>query len=336
LRRLKPFFNGFWLGHEMHFSTIEHYQSRLEHHKEQLKLSCLMLVHGDFHARNVMLNECQEQLKLIDLDRLDEYGDYILDFAQLVEDIALFSFVFDEENPRYLRTEQITFGEHDNMLSYPAVGTEATRLFQEWLLPIIETFAVVNQDSSWKHRLWLGIALHLLSLVNKPPHVHHAAVLYTEAIRLLDELTQSLDRRVPLPAIPFRAEHPISRLPTDDTQVRLVEPLHNAILEIQALVGQTLGIDIKPPGKVLRYYLVKDEPPIIVIDAQRSPPTLLLRSEYRLFDDPQGLLEPTNSTGLFQSRLTIDQETDVPYVAALVAQSLRHMRPPNGDTTDEL
>lgn len=330
--RLKPFFDGFWLADAKHFSSFEYYQSRIDHHKEKLKIVRLMTVHGDFHARNVMLDECQDTLKLIDLDKLEENGDYILDFAQLLEDIAAFRFIFDENNRQYLRTDTIDFGSGQNHITYPPFGTDATRLFQEWLLAEIAAFADAIEDVNWKQRFWLGTAMHLMSLINKQHDVQHAAVLYVEAVRLLDELVQSLDSQTALPAIPFRAEHPIDDFPSaaDETVQTLLMPLHESILALESTLRHPISVDIKPSGKMMRYFLDKETRPVIVIDGKKNPPKVLLGGDQQGIDDPRGLLQETAGGGFFQRYINVDKPADIQYVADIVAQLLRQMIPSNG------
>lgn len=337
LRRLKPFFDGFWLTEGVHFSSFEYYQSHLERHRDKLRVTCLMLVHGDLHARNVMLDECQTQLKLIDLDKLEEFGDYILDFAQLFEDIAMFRFLFDESNRRYLRTDQIEFSAAKTMVTYPALGTPATQLFQEWLLAELALFAQVHADQSWKERLWLGIALHLMSLINKAHGIHYATVLYVEAIRLLDELVQSLDSDLPLPERPFRGEHPSGGLPelVDPQQQQLVLPLHEAILALQTEIQQKISVDIKPSGKVIRYFIEKVDLPFAVLDGKKNPPKILLRNSVGTLNDPRDLVQATGGE-LFQRAITIDNPADIQYVADIVAQLMRQVISTNGHKATEI
>jgi hypothetical protein len=200
--RLKELFRGFWLG-DTRFESIERYQSLLYHHREVLRPPGLMLMHGDCHGRNLMLDECYERIKLIDLDKLDDTGDYILDIALLIEDIALFRRLFDRDYHHYLRPEQVDFPTGAAQLAYPLFVSEAAVLFQGLLLERVGAFAAELGDRHYQARLWLAIALYLLRLVEKADQIKTGAVLYAEAVKLLHALVEHLQTGKPLPSIPI-------------------------------------------------------------------------------------------------------------------------------------
>ncbi len=211
---LKPWFSGFQLGTRK-YRSIEHYLAKIDNYKKtKLKISALTLTHGDCHSRNLMLDGELHHLKLIDLDKMDYNGDYILDFAQLIEDIAVFRFLFDKQFRYALTAKQIDFvsESHDpkvieNRIAYPAFSSLAAREFQTILLGHIQTFALQIEDTTWKERLWLALAVHLLGLVDKHDEKVYATVLYVEAIKLLDELVAWLEDELPLRPIPFSESH---------------------------------------------------------------------------------------------------------------------------------
>ena len=137
---LKSWFRGFKLG-ERKYPSIEHYLRKVERRKAKLRIPYLMLVHGDCHSRNIMLNESFTELRFIDLDHLDDDGDYISDLARLLEDISVFGFLIDDAYRHRLAPGQIEFpsdaGERkviENKIEYPAFSSEAVRLFQHRML----------------------------------------------------------------------------------------------------------------------------------------------------------------------------------------------------------
>jgi hypothetical protein len=137
-----------------------------------------------------------------------------------------------------------------------------------------------------------------------------------------------------LPLLPFRSEHPSDEFPdpTDLTQQHLLLPLHEKILALQTEINQLISVDMKPSGKVMRYFVQKTEPPFAVIDGKKNPPKVLLRNTDESLDDPRGLVQ-TAGGGLFQRFITIDKPTDLQYVADVVAQVLRRLLPTNGNHT---
>lgn len=283
---LKTWFNGFWLG-EKRFTSIQYYESKLDQHKAKLKIPCLMLSHGDLHGRNVMVDNYFEHIKLIDLEKLDEYGDYIFDFAQLLEDIAIFRYVFDESYSRHLDRDGIEFptkstrSDHiGNRIDYPAFSSPIVTDFQYLILEELEAFAEQINDPCWRERLWLATAIKLISLVDKQTDLRRATVFYVEAIKLLDALVSHLEKDTPLPDLLFDGQHPQPDIPTE-TAVASVLPLvakqvHGRIQEIAKSAGLTLNIEAVAGGKIMRYYAPTGAHPVLVMDTKHEPTKLLL------------------------------------------------------------
>ena len=150
-----------------------------------------------------MLDASLEHLKLIDLDNVDYDGDYIKDFALLIEDVCVFRFLFDDGYRFFLDRDKIRFvtisNERrviENKIEYPTFTSEAVRLFQQHLLSRLEKHAQTIDDACWRQRLWLALASSLIYLASKQTDKLYATVLFTQAINLLDELLLHFDQGV--------------------------------------------------------------------------------------------------------------------------------------------
>lgn len=325
--RLKELFRGFWLG-DRRYDSIERYQSLLYHYRETLRPPCLMLMHGDCHGRNVMLDRCYEHVKLIDLDKLDYTGDYIMDVGLLIEDMALFRRLFDENYSHYLRPEQVDYAAETNRIAYPVFVSEAAIFFQQLLIEHVAKFADELGDRHFRARLWLAIALYLLRLVEKAGHYKTAAVLYTEAVKLLHILIEHMQTGNPLPAVPIGrdsnttdgragAPRPLSQLDGE------MEPFHQLVLECAEELGLTLLPDLRLEGRSVRYFRRDDSEPYLMLDAKRRPARILLRCPSEILADDSGYVEPIRTTGVFRSVLRVPAQYDRQILRRLLFIALR-------------
>ena len=88
----------------------------------------LGLAHGDFHARNIMVNTKGDEVKLIDLDKLDWSGDYLADMGNLLTDICIYRRVSEPESDYGLARTELSLsksaepGLAENALRYPSLG----------------------------------------------------------------------------------------------------------------------------------------------------------------------------------------------------------------------
>lgn len=205
------------------YGRLGKYLSGLRRHQDKLRPPQLGLIHGDCHSRNVMLNEGGD-VKFIDLENLETENDYLLDYAILFEDVALYRFIQGED----ITLEFPTASEEDSAskqiprVRYPNFNSSFVALrFQEQLLQQLDSFATSIGDKNWRARLWLATAraLTLLSarrFVNpRLPGVPSEqdsviAMLYAETIRLLDELLAYLDGHQELPQVLFPGVVPLS------------------------------------------------------------------------------------------------------------------------------
>jgi|GEM_PF-2146815 len=327
---LKPWFGGFQLGTRK-YRSIEHYLAKLDNYKKtKLKISTLTLTHGDCHSRNLMLDGELRHLKLIDLDKMDYDGDYMLDFAQLIEDIAVFRFLFDKQFRYALAAKQIDFvtESHDpkaieNRITYPAFSSVAVRDFQTILLGHIQTFALQIEDTTWKERLWLALAVHLLGLVDKHDEKAYATVLYVEAIKLLDELVACLEDEIPLRPIPFSDSHSGQQMALNLAGAPFAHLAYPLLSELhQYLV--TLGADVRSNARsgnpVIRYFRNEARTPFAILDGTRQPAQLFLAGNPDTLLDVNSLAKQTDANGALCIVVHLEPSVRVQDVIALVQQ----------------
>jgi hypothetical protein len=204
------------------FRALGYYLAAVPDHAEILKPRYLGLTHGDFHSRNIMLNNGCTHVKLIDLDKVSESGDYMADLGNLIADLCVYRPVSEPRSRAALPHEDIAFdettirkqmdgglgGTSRMQIKYPSLSRPASRIFQKHLLDNIERFARELGDEYWKPRLWLSTATALLVRLgmrkvlfdgeddgDKDTAKRIASVLYGEATRLLHELNDYLKNR---------------------------------------------------------------------------------------------------------------------------------------------
>jgi hypothetical protein len=203
------------------YSSLNHYLRVLEKHVRFLRPSNIGLVHGDCHTRNIMIDESETKIFFIDLDHMDQNGDYIDDYAIMLEDACLYRYLRNPEMKGHIKVEDI---HHQRRRDTYIVTVEGTNLFTRALPQHFQraVFSQIEQEARrlhdgeyWKPRLWLATGARLLLLAARVQVLAHALLLYGEALRLLHELEAYLDRAEPLPAVLFGAD-PRQR---DDTPI---------------------------------------------------------------------------------------------------------------------
>ncbi len=321
---------GFWLG-KRRFPSLDHYLQIIERHRTKISIPFLMLIHGDCHARNIMLDSDYDHVKLIDLDKLDYEGDYIWDVAELLEDVAVFRFLFDEEYRFYYDGHAVTFPVSDSpnpnpieaRIEYPAFTSALTQEFQHTIIELLQDYAERIGDTSWKDRLWLALASHLLSLVSNHDSVEHASVIYVEAMKMLDDLCAHLQQKIPLPDIPFPGTHvdPESRERREPFQGRGQEKL---LILHRKIVAMSDGIDYeaRANGSFARYFRPDVKWPVVLVDTTKKQWQVLLAANCAELSDPNGLAEPTDGGGALGTVITLDKEFDPAAVAELIKQTV--------------
>lgn len=306
------------------YPSISHYLTLIGKQRAQFRLAWTMLIHGDCHTRNIMLDNVERRGKLIDLDKLDYEGDYVLDFAQLIEDVALFRSLFDPSYSFRLKPEDVELS--NNRAEYRLAVSEAGQDFQHHVMELLEQYATQRNDDTWRQRLWLGAALHVLSLIRLQKEQRFAAVLYLEALKLLQALGENLEKGIPLPAIPFPGDGPDgppSRKPAAATL------LHAKLAALE-------GVESRPPSAehgTVRYYIAGLHWPVAVLDIERQHPRLLLACAVERLNDPRGRLTPLDearthrsAAGLVPDAEGAAPDDDLDYIAGLVRQCVGNVR----------
>jgi thiamine kinase-like enzyme len=202
------------LGH--YLSALRQAQAKLRRDNHSLSASRLGLVHGDCHSRNLMLNDAGD-LKFIDLESLEDAQDYLRDYAILFEDVGMYRYAAETDMEQEFSGK--SNGNH-RAGKYPAIHyapfapSPFAHAFQQQLMEHLRAYAQEIQDKLWKPRLWLATASALTLLSSRRfSHAHQtqhtpeqeklAILLYTETIRLLDQLVSHLKTNIELPDIPF-------------------------------------------------------------------------------------------------------------------------------------
>jgi hypothetical protein len=276
---LKSLLKGFPAG-RYRFRALDHYLGLLSEHADRLQPRQLGITHNDFHARNIMLDRDCTHVKLIDLDKIDRAGDYLLDIATMLQDVCVYRRVTEPEREFGLPFEQVllgtnvpTSGEDAPLrMPYPALGRPASRLLQEAVLREVEQFAKQIGDLQWKPRLWLATASTLLSYLSFQTQREPAAVLFGEGIRLLDELAGFLEHGRALPEVLFPEEWPARIVTPTDAIGDLPEWCQrNALLrEVHA---RMLALGLQPGFAVgaVRYFAgAESTEPVAVLAAHHG------------------------------------------------------------------
>jgi hypothetical protein len=262
------------------FRGLEYYLGVVTRQAHALQPASLGLVHGDFHARNIMLDRAATHIKLIDLDKLSWTGDYAADLGNLLVDVTIYRRLVEPGRGFGLPPEQITFvasqhaekGTAENAIEYPALGRPATVDLQTQLLQRTSTFAAEVGDGTWKSRLWLAAATALLFRIGHHTEREIAAVLYGEAIRLLHELARALEGGQALPTLPVP-----DAWPTPASRVATRQELpdwlarHEALRKIHEGL-RAFGLRAEVDRSTLRYTAARsvDGPVVVLVQGRRE------------------------------------------------------------------
>lgn len=242
---LKNLLQGFHVGSQR-YKALDYYLATITRHAPMLQPHALGLAHGDFHSRNIMVGPKGDEVKLIDLDKLDWSGDYLADLGNLVTDICVYRRVSEPESDYGLSRTELALsksaepGLAENALRYPPLGRPATVAFQSHVLEQIDHFASEIGDTAWKPRLWLAAATALIVRVAFHAEREVAAVLYGEAVRLLHELTRSLEQgqqnqQLPpllVPNVATEPARPSSDMPSWAAAHAILRDIHEGLREL--------------------------------------------------------------------------------------------------------
>lgn len=281
-----------------------------------------------------MLDDNLQQLKLIDLDHLNEDGDYIQDLALLLEDVSVFRFLFYERYRFHVDKDQIAFVSDaaeqaviENKIEYRPFSSEAVRLFQQRILRNVSTYAGAIGDESWKERLWLALAKSLVYLVGRQTEKEYATVLYVEAVKLIDSLVAYLDKDIPVETLPFPGRHPAGvktkagpaavGLPAWYETGSVLAYVHNGIIAFDPSVK----FEVTSSGRVTQYYTSSGQHPFAIIDGKKQPPSVLLACSPQMLKDPVGMTETRDTGSAFRIVLRVSAETEAASVLGLIRQA---------------
>ncbi|HEX6541074.1 MAG TPA: phosphotransferase [Ktedonobacterales bacterium] len=259
---LKNLMQGFHVGSQR-YKGLDYYLAVINRHATMLQPRALGLAHGDFHSRNIMVNMKGDEVKLIDLDKLDWSGDYLADLGNLLTDICVYRRVSEPDSDYGLARADLSLsksaepGLAENTLRYPPLGRPATVAFQSHIFEHIDHFAGELGDTAWKTRLWLAAATALIGRLAFHGEREVAAVLYGEAVRLLHELTRYLEgqqsQQLPallVPAIATTPTHPRSDMPEWAAPHGNLREIHEGL--------RGLGLRPEADHETIRYHMRRD------------------------------------------------------------------------------
>ncbi|HEU5348722.1 MAG TPA: phosphotransferase, partial [Ktedonobacterales bacterium] len=307
---LKNLLQGFHVGSQR-YKALDYYLATITRHAAMLQPRALGLAHGDFHSRNIMVGAQGDEVKLIDLDKLDWSGDYLADLGNVLTDICVYRRVSEPESDYGLSRTELALsksaepGLAENTLRYPSLGRPATVTFQSHVLEHIDHFAGEIGDTSWKPRLWLAAATALIVRVAFHAEREVAAVLYGEAVRLLHELTRYLEQgpqnqQLPpllVPNVTTEPANPRSDMPAWAAQHPTLRDIHEGL--------RGLGLRAEPDHETIHYH------------PRRNGQT------------PLALLAPARREGIARLFLRADPERPLPASPLQVIPPKRQLDPLN-------
>ncbi len=273
---LKPYVDEGFVANGRPYKRLIAYLNGLKSYEGKLlRPPVLSRIHGDAHSRNIMLSHDLHSAKFVDVESLSDNQDYLADYALLLEDVAFYRLLpCNDPKQRVILGEfqSATAGdqteEKQNVIRYPTLpkSCEAALQFQRELVSQIGEFASSVNDEHWKRRLWLAVAKALIQLVERQTNSGRLRTLnprdalnmvltaYAEAIRLLDELLESLEVKhgQSLPEIPFSGQQGLPR----GTQSRAL------VQEIMGLFKQLPNVTLRNPkdAPAWIHYHIGDSP----------------------------------------------------------------------------
>jgi hypothetical protein len=140
------------------------------------------LMHGDCHARNIMVNPVTHEMKFIDIDKLTNDGDYVYDVGELLADLEIFGYILGAR--RFCVTQ-----EDKQTYHYSIEPPQAVRESAETLTTELLSFAREDENRR-ESRLKLSQARYLLNMLPNLEVYQKDRILatYFEATRIMNEL----------------------------------------------------------------------------------------------------------------------------------------------------
>lgn len=318
---LRDFVEGGFDSDSIKYKNLAYYLNELRKRQEKIYPTKLSKIHGDAHSRNLMLDANLQRIKFIDVEYFATDQDYLMDYALLLEDIAVYQYLPHRQDTARLCFDQLKHtlsgkeGKTRNTIQYPLfpVNSEATLLFQQTLLAQLDIFARAIGDRDWKPRLWLAIAKALGLLLERQirsrrsnetelDRLNLTLVIYAEAVRLLDELVTSLTYRTELPKLPFTGKRVAPYEINDRALSRQVLRLFDELPNVTRKQNPT----IEP---WLQFFISAQAEPFAEFHplSKEHPMELILYAPFDQLTDPETLIStrsPDNGWLIPKSRLT--------------------------------
>lgn len=140
-------------------------------------------VHGDCHSRNILLREKDMDLKFIDIDLLQNQGDYIYDYGTLVADLEIYNLVLQTRRPDFSFNKK-----SDDVFSYSLPNKPVITAAIDFLESCLEKTAQKYGDKNWKKRFLLSKARYLLKMSTKTIDPEKALIVYCEGVKALESI----------------------------------------------------------------------------------------------------------------------------------------------------
>lgn len=164
------------------YSIPSYYFEKIAKYLTKLTPPFYTRMHGDCHPRNILFREKDDDLKIIDIDKLTDKGDYIYDFGTLIADIESFNTILQTRRPAF------QFSIKDQSISYTLPESKKAKKACEQVITNVERIAKERNDTFWRERLELAKARYLLSMVPKTVDKEKACIVYCEGLRALSNV----------------------------------------------------------------------------------------------------------------------------------------------------
>lgn len=149
----------------------------------------LARIHGDCHARNIVVNpNIPAGVKFLDIDNLDQEGDYIYDFGELFADLETFGYILGARQFNVKEYEKNGAVCYDYKVDPPQAVREALNQVKQ------ELDDLTGDDSNWENRFKLAKARYLFNMVSKIQKYDQDKIVafYLEGTKIMDDLASRL------------------------------------------------------------------------------------------------------------------------------------------------
>jgi len=164
------------------YYSRQFYFEKLSKKLNEISPSFCTLAHGDCHSRNLLLRPKDIDLKIIDINKFMNQGDYIYDYGTLIADIETYNCVLQARRPSF-RLKRTRRG-----LSYVLPRNANAKMAAELIKENVRKLAREKDDGRWEPRLELAKARYLLSMVSKTIDRERAFLVYCEGLKSLARL----------------------------------------------------------------------------------------------------------------------------------------------------